>query len=145
MQRYTNFGAAALDGMPSESDRARFSFAKAISRQRASSSTPASVLRVTRGAYLMNLGLVPYSEAFELQRSLAGAVSQGAVPETVILLEHPPVVTIGRRTETDVELHIPEDAAVEVAETDRGGKSTFHGPGQPSATRSSTSRSRART
>ena len=78
----------------------------------------------------MNLGLVPYSEAFELQRSLAGAVSQGAVPETVILLEHPPVVTIGRRTETDVELHIPEDAAVEVAETDRGGKSTFHGPGQ---------------
>ena len=78
----------------------------------------------------MNLGLVPYGEAFELQRSLAGAVSQGAVPETVIFLEHPPVVTIGRRTETDVELHIPEDAAVEIAETDRGGKSTFHGPGQ---------------
>jgi lipoyl(octanoyl) transferase len=57
-------------------------------------------------------------------------VSQGAAPETVIFLEHPPVVTIGRRTETDVELHIPEDAAVEIAETDRGGKSTFHGPGQ---------------
>jgi lipoyl(octanoyl) transferase len=83
-----------------------------------------------RGAYVMNLGLVPYSEAFELQRSLAGAVSQGAIPETVIFLEHPPVVTIGRRTETDVELHIPEDASVEIAETDRGGKSTFHGPGQ---------------
>ena len=83
-----------------------------------------------RGGYLMNLGLVPYGEAFELQRSVAGAVSQGAVPETVIFLEHPPVVTIGRRTETDVELHIPEDAAVEIAETDRGGKSTFHGPGQ---------------
>ena len=83
-----------------------------------------------RGAYLMNLGLVPYAEAFELQRSVAGAVSQGAVPETVILLEHPPVVTVGRRTEADVELHIPEDADVEIAETDRGGKSTFHGPGQ---------------
>jgi lipoyl(octanoyl) transferase len=78
----------------------------------------------------MSLGLVPYAEAFELQRSLAGAVSQGAIPETVVFLEHPPVVTIGRRTETDVELHIPDDAAVEVAETDRGGKSTFHGPGQ---------------
>jgi len=78
----------------------------------------------------MNLGLVPYGEAFELQRSVAGAVSQGAMPETVILLEHPPVVTIGRRTETDTELHIPEDAEVEIAETDRGGKSTFHGPGQ---------------
>jgi lipoyl(octanoyl) transferase len=82
------------------------------------------------GAYLMNLGLVPYGEAFELQRALAGAVSQGAIPETVVFLEHPPVVTLGRRTETDVELHIPEDAGVEIAQTDRGGKSTFHGPGQ---------------
>ena len=85
---------------------------------------------MTRGAYLLNLGLVPYAEAFELQRSLAGAVSQGAIPETVEILEHPPVVTIGRRTETETELHIPDDAAVEIAETDRGGKSTFHGPGQ---------------
>ena len=85
---------------------------------------------MARGAYLMSLGLVPYAEAFELQRSLAGAVSQGAIPETVIFLEHPPVVTIGRRTETDRELHIPENAEVEIAETDRGGKSTFHGPGQ---------------
>jgi lipoyl(octanoyl) transferase len=83
-----------------------------------------------RAGYLMNLGLVPYAEAFELQRSVAGAVSQGAVPETVILLEHPPVVTIGRRTEMGVELHIPEEAEVEIAETDRGGRSTFHGPGQ---------------
>jgi lipoyl(octanoyl) transferase len=86
--------------------------------------------QATRGAYLLNLGLVPYAEAFELQRSLAGAVSQGAIPETVVFLEHPPVVTIGRRTETESELHIPDDASVEIAETDRGGKSTFHGPGQ---------------
>jgi lipoyl(octanoyl) transferase len=80
--------------------------------------------------YVLSLGEIPYGEAFELQRSLAGAVSQGAIPDTLIFLEHPPVVTIGRRTETDLELHIPEDAAVEIAETDRGGKSTFHGPGQ---------------
>ena len=78
----------------------------------------------------MSLGLVPYGDAFELQRSLAGAVSQGAIPETVVFLEHPPVVTIGRRTEADRELHIPDSAEVEIAETDRGGKSTFHGPGQ---------------
>jgi lipoyl(octanoyl) transferase len=78
----------------------------------------------------MSLGLVPYGEAFALQRSLAGAVSQGAIPETVIFLEHPPVITVGRRTETDRELHVPDGAAVEIAETDRGGKSTFHGPGQ---------------
>jgi lipoyl(octanoyl) transferase len=85
---------------------------------------------MSRGAYLMSLGLVPYAEAFALQRSLAGAVSQSAIPETVIFLEHPPVVTVGRRTEADRELHIPEGAEVEIAETDRGGRSTFHGPGQ---------------
>ena len=53
---------------------------------------------MSSGAYLLNLGLVPYGEAFDLQRSLAGAVSQGAIPETVVFLEHPPVVTMGRRT-----------------------------------------------
>lgn len=81
------------------------------------------------GAYLMNLGLVPYGQAWELQRSLAGAVSQGAIPETVLLLEHPPVVTLGRRTDAG-ELHVPDGAPVEIVETNRGGKSTYHGPGQ---------------
>src|SRR5712691_2156069 len=84
---------------------------------------------MTRGAYLLDLGLVPYREAWDLQRSLAGAVTQGAIPDTVVLLEHPPVVTLGRRTDSG-ELHVPEGAEVEVVETDRGGKSTFHGPGQ---------------
>src|SRR6476620_2853288 len=85
---------------------------------------------MTRGGYVMHLGTVPYREAWDLQRSLAGAVSQGAVPDTVILLEHPPVVTLGRRTDESAELHIPDDANVEIVETNRGGKSTFHGPGQ---------------
>lgn len=82
------------------------------------------------GAYLLDAGLVPYREALELQRSLAAAVTQRAIPETVILLEHPPVVTTGRRTEEAKELHIPEGADVELVETDRGGKSTYHAPGQ---------------
>jgi lipoyl(octanoyl) transferase len=82
-----------------------------------------------RGAYLLNLGLTPYTEAWDLQRSLAGAISQGAMPDTVVLLEHPPVVTLGRRAE-ERELHVPAGAEVEVVETDRGGKSTYHGPGQ---------------
>jgi lipoyl(octanoyl) transferase len=85
---------------------------------------------MTRGGYVMQLGLVPYGEAWNLQRSLAGAVSQGAIPDTILLLEHPPVVTLGRRTDESAELHIPEQAEVELVETDRGGKSTFHGPGQ---------------
>jgi lipoyl(octanoyl) transferase len=80
-------------------------------------------------AYLLNLGQVPYVEAWELQRSLADAVSQGAIPDTVMLLEHPPVITLGRRAEPG-ELHVPEGAEVEIVETDRGGKSTYHGPGQ---------------
>src|SRR5205823_12115003 len=85
---------------------------------------------LSRGAYLLQLGQVPYLEAWELQRSLAGAVSQGAIPDTVILLEHPPVVTLGRRTDESAELHLPDAAEVEIVETDRGGKSTYHGPGQ---------------
>jgi lipoyl(octanoyl) transferase len=84
---------------------------------------------MARGGYLMQLGTVPYREAWELQRSLAGAVSQGAIPDTVLLLEHPPVVTLGRRTD-EAELHVPDGAEVEIVETNRGGKSTFHGPGQ---------------
>jgi lipoyl(octanoyl) transferase len=80
-------------------------------------------------AYLLNLGLTPYRAAWDLQRSLAGAVSQGAIPDTVVLLEHPPVITLGRRTDGG-EVHVPSGADVEVVETDRGGKSTYHGPGQ---------------
>ena len=85
--------------------------------------------RVKRGAYVLDLGTVPYREAWDLQRSLAGAVSQGAIPDTIVFLEHPPVVTLGRRTD-EGELHVPDGADVDVVETDRGGKSTFHGPGQ---------------
>jgi lipoyl(octanoyl) transferase len=84
---------------------------------------------VPGGAYLMNLGRVPYQEAWDLQRALAAAVGRGAVPETVIFLEHPPTVTLGRRTEPG-EVHVPEGADVTVVETNRGGRSTYHGPGQ---------------
>ena len=81
------------------------------------------------GAYLLDAGLVPYREALELQQSLAAAVSQRAIPETVILVEHPSVVTAGRRT-GESELHLPDGVDVEVVETNRGGRSTFHAPGQ---------------
>src|SRR4051794_32464374 len=81
------------------------------------------------GAYLMSLGLVPYEEAWDLQRSLAAAVARRAVPETVIFVEHPPTITLGHRTDAG-EVHVPDGAEVEVVETDRGGRSTYHGPGQ---------------
>jgi lipoyl(octanoyl) transferase len=84
---------------------------------------------VSETGYLLNLGSTPYLEAWALQRTLAGAVSQGAIPDTVVMLEHPPVITLGRRTDSD-EVHVPEGADVEIVESDRGGKSTYHGPGQ---------------
>jgi lipoyl(octanoyl) transferase len=84
---------------------------------------------MTRGANVLNLGLVPYREAWDLQRSLASDVAEGSRKDTILFLEHPPTVTLGRRTE-EGELHIPSNAEVEIVETDRGGKSTFHGPGQ---------------
>jgi lipoyl(octanoyl) transferase len=84
---------------------------------------------VPRSAHVMHLGLVPYREALELQSAVADAVSKGELPDTVLLLQHPPVITLGRRTEPG-ELHVPEGATVEICETDRGGKSTYHGPGQ---------------
>jgi lipoyl(octanoyl) transferase len=82
-----------------------------------------------RPAQLLNLGVVPYVDAWEQQRALAEAVRVGAIPDTVMLLEHPPVITLGRRAE-DGELHVPEGTDVDIVETDRGGKSTYHGPGQ---------------
>ena len=83
-----------------------------------------------RPAHLLSLGETPYLVAWDLQRRIAAAVTDGSRPDTILLLEHPNVVTLGRRTEEASELHIPDGADVEIVETDRGGKSTFHGPGQ---------------
>ena len=80
------------------------------------------------------LGLVPYAEALELQRSLVEDRKAGRIPDTLLLLEHPHVVTVG--VKKDGRSHIiatPERLAslgVEVFETGRGGDVTYHGPGQ---------------
>jgi lipoyl(octanoyl) transferase len=84
---------------------------------------------ITRAAHLLNLGTVDYREALALQRSTAAGVADGSLPDTVLLLEHPPTITLGRRSE-DGELHVPGGAEVEIVEVDRGGKSTYHAPGQ---------------
>ncbi|ORW25594.1 lipoate-protein ligase B [Mycolicibacter nonchromogenicus] len=71
------------------------------------------------------LGTVDYSDAWQLQRELADARSAGG-PDTLLLLEHPPVYTAGRRTEP----HERPTDGTPVIDTDRGGKITWHGPGQ---------------
>ena len=71
-------------------------------------------------------GLVDYREAWETQRSLHDAVVAGTRPDTILLLEHPSVFTAGKRTEP---LDRPLDGTP-VVDVDRGGKITWHGPGQ---------------
>ncbi|KRC49873.1 octanoyltransferase [Leifsonia sp. Root227] len=69
---------------------------------------------------------VPYSEALQQQRAMHADVVAGRAPDTVILLEHPSVYTAGKRTEPDER---PTDGTP-VIDVDRGGKITWHGPGQ---------------
>ncbi|WP_241895721.1 lipoyl(octanoyl) transferase LipB [Jatrophihabitans sp. GAS493] len=71
-------------------------------------------------------GLVEYTEAWELQRQLHDERVADARPDTVLLLEHPPVFTAGRRTEA---WERPTDSTP-VIDVDRGGRITWHGPGQ---------------
>lgn len=70
--------------------------------------------------------LVPYQEAWDRQRALHAAVSAGMAPNTVVLLEHPSVFTAGRSTQPG---DLPFDGST-VLEVDRGGRITWHGPGQ---------------
>jgi lipoyl(octanoyl) transferase len=80
------------------------------------------------------LGLLPYAEALELQRRVARARIAGEVTEDVLLLvEHPPVITLGRSAKAGHLLASPEVLSargVELFEVERGGDVTFHGPGQ---------------
>jgi lipoyl(octanoyl) transferase len=71
-------------------------------------------------------GLVPYDEGLALQRALHAQVAAGEAPGTVLLLEHEPVYTAGKRTEP---WERPFDGTP-VVDVDRGGKITWHGPGQ---------------
>ncbi len=78
------------------------------------------------GLALKKLGVVEYEPALELQREFHSSIADRNRPNTLILLEHPPVYTAGRRT---LESELPQDGS-RVIEVDRGGKITFHGPGQ---------------
>jgi lipoyl(octanoyl) transferase len=87
-------------------------------------------LRVINVLYL---GRVDYSIALELQQTLVRLVKEGRITQTLLLLEHPPVITVGRNGGTKNIVASREFLAangVELHETDRGGDVTFHGPGQ---------------
>ncbi|WP_027927286.1 lipoyl(octanoyl) transferase LipB [Amycolatopsis benzoatilytica] len=90
------------------------------------SSANASCRATAEPVAVRELGTIAYSEAWELQREILTARADDAGPDTMLLLEHPSVYTAGKRTE-------PEDRPADgtpVIDVDRGGKITWHGPGQ---------------
>jgi lipoyl(octanoyl) transferase len=83
--------------------------------------------------WVCHLGTVPYRDALALQEQVRAHRQAGELPDTLLLLEHPPVYTRGRRSRPG-ELTLGEDfyraRGIEVVPTDRGGRVTYHGPGQ---------------
>jgi lipoate-protein ligase B len=88
---------------------------------------------VTGELWTVNLGAVDYRDAHDLQERVRAARQADAIPDTLLLLEHPPVYTRGRRSEAG-ELGMGEDwyraKGIDIVDVDRGGKVTYHGPGQ---------------
>jgi lipoate-protein ligase B len=89
--------------------------------------------RPPRELCVCELGLVPYGEALALQRHLCERRQREEIPDTLLLLEHPPTFTRGRRSGAAELLHgdgFYRAHGVELLDTDRGGRITYHGPGQ---------------
>ena len=81
----------------------------------------------------IDLGLISYSECLDLQMKIVNLRHEGVIGDVVLLLEHDPVITMGRSGGEDALLVTPErlaQAGVELYNTDRGGNITYHGPGQ---------------
>ena len=83
--------------------------------------------------WVCHLGTVPYRDALAMQNALRARRQAGELPDMLVLLEHPPVYTRGRRS-ADGDLRLGEDfyraKGIEVIDSDRGGRLTYHGPGQ---------------
>ncbi len=88
-----------------------------------------------REIHVKRLGLISYAEGLEIQKELVERRKAGQVPDQLLLLEHPPVITLGVKTRNDRSNIVASTASleaegVEVFETGRGGDVTYHGPGQ---------------
>ena len=83
--------------------------------------------------YMLDLGLMDYEKAWELQRHLWLRCAEGELPNFLLLVEHPHVITLGRRGHRDhlkVAPEILEAMKVSIFHVERGGDITYHGPGQ---------------
>lgn len=86
-----------------------------------------------KACWVVDLGLIQYGPAFDLQRRLVAARKAAAVPDVLLLCEHPHVITLGRNGHQENLLassHLLRQMGVEFHATDRGGDITYHGPGQ---------------
>ncbi len=83
-----------------------------------------------RTALVVDLDLIAYPEALEIQRRLAALRHQGALPDVLLLCQHPPVITIGRSGDEGHILAQARAAGIPVHSVERGGDVTYHGPGQ---------------
>jgi len=98
----------------------------------AAAPTPGPIPSRPRRVEALWLERIAYDRALVLQREAAARVAQGG-PETLLLLEHEPVFTLGRNASAADVLFTPEkrrELGIELVEADRGGKVTYHGPGQ---------------
>jgi len=77
---------------------------------------------------IVDLGELSYAAGYAEQQRLVDAVARGSAPDTVLLVEHPHVITLGRSREAPA--NVLESADIEVVQTERGGDVTYHGPGQ---------------
>lgn len=83
--------------------------------------------------WVVDLGLIAYQPAFDLQRRLVAARKSGALPDVLLLCEHPHVITLGRNGRQEhllASAHLLRQMGVEFHSSDRGGDITYHGPGQ---------------
>lgn len=101
--------------------------------QRAAGMSATYPVRVGMIVNLLNLGRTTYAEGLRIQRDLVDARKAGAIADTLVLLEHPPVLTLGRNSHRENILASDEvlrTRGVEIHEINRGGDVTYHGPGQ---------------
>ena len=86
-----------------------------------------------KSAFLVDLGLMPYADAWQLQKDIVAAKKQYAFPDVILMVEHPSVVTLGRGGKQDnllVSLNELQRNSIDFCRVERGGDVTYHGPGQ---------------
>lgn len=79
---------------------------------------------------VLNLGMIPYQEAWAIQKNLLQQRIDSEISDTLVVCQHPAVITLGRQAQRETESLVITNPNIPVIEIERGGKATYHGPGQ---------------